>query len=88
MTKTVCLKCLEVLYEALASPLGIITDTTNANTAYEGLKFMRRSGDIRLRCIAIVPSPFQPNSEIWLVKRLDVEASMNAMEPADAQSRE
>lgn len=61
---------INLLYEALGSPLGIVIQTDNP----EGLRaklYRLREGcdDPMLKEISIVISPTMPGSQVWLVKR-------------------
>lgn len=60
---------LEILYEALHSPIGIVVQTNNPSLAKAHLyKTRSESGDPALDCLQFRTSPFEPNSDIWIVK--------------------
>lgn len=60
---------LELCYQALASPIGIVVSVSDFGSAQQRLYSARkRSGDPDLACLQFRRSPTNPESEIWIVK--------------------
>lgn len=60
---------LELLYQALASPLGIVIRVDNFQLAQAKLYAARRqSGDPELACLQLRHSPFDPEQELWIIR--------------------
>jgi len=60
---------LEHLYNALASPFGIILECNDVRALRQRLYTERRAAqDPQLNLLSFVPSPFNPQ-QLWLVKR-------------------
>ncbi len=60
---------LEILYQALHSPLGLVVRGPNFNTTQQRLyKARRESGDPELDRLQFRRSPFEPEHEVWVVK--------------------
>lgn len=60
---------LELLYQALASPIGIVVRTSNFSLCQQRFYRARReAGDPALDCLQLRRSPFAPEGEIWIVK--------------------
>lgn len=59
---------IEILYDALASDLGIIVHTDDVPRLRQKLYAERRK-DPALKALAFTPSPTSPGSELWIVKR-------------------
>ena len=57
-----------ILYEALASDLGLIVATNNPQNLRAKLYAARRA-DADLECLSIHLSPANPTGELWIVKR-------------------
>lgn len=65
----------EVLYEALASPYGIVLLVDDVERARQRLYALRReASDADLQQLALVPSPQAPN-ELWIIKKAKPDAS-------------
>lgn len=61
---------LELLYQALASPLGIVIETTDVERLRQRLYAERREAkDESLAALGLVPSRTAPESELWIVKK-------------------
>jgi hypothetical protein len=60
---------IEYLYQALASPIGIVLEVSDVGIAQQRLyKARRDSGDPELDRLQLRRSPFLPESELWVVK--------------------
>lgn len=60
---------LEFLYQAMATPYGVVLEVSDFKLAQQRLyKARRESGDPELGCLQIRRSPYQPDNELWLVK--------------------
>jgi hypothetical protein len=60
---------LEVLYQALATPYGVVVECNNFNLAQQRLyKARREAGDPELARLQIRRSPYRPDAELWLVR--------------------
>lgn len=60
----------EVLYEALASPLGIVLLVDDVERARQTLYRLRReAADPDLQQLALAPSPEAPTTELWIIKK-------------------
>lgn len=60
---------IELLYQALASPHGVVVSTSDADRVRQRLyKLIRESADLSLRDLAILSSPTNP-SDLWLVRK-------------------
>ena len=57
-----------ILYEALASPLGLVVETNNPQNLRAKLYAARRA-DADLECLSIHLSPANPGGELWIVKK-------------------
>ena len=58
------------MWQAVASPLGIIVVVSNVLKAKAMLSRVRsESGDSALRALSFMPSPYSPRTELWLVKK-------------------
>jgi hypothetical protein len=58
------------MYQALASPLGIIVVVSNVVEAKSMFSQVRNAnGDSALRALSFIPSPYSPRTELWIVKR-------------------
>lgn len=63
------MEALEVLYRAMASPLGIVVAVSDFQLCSQRLYAARRKAlDTSLECLQIKRSPYSPESEIWVVK--------------------
>jgi hypothetical protein len=61
---------INLLYEALGSPLGVVIQTDNPEGLRAKLYRLRdQADDPMLKEISIVISPSMPASQVWLVKR-------------------
>ena len=61
---------LSLMYQALASPLGIIVVVSDVLEAKVRLGQVRKeNGDSALRALSFIPSPYSPRTELWLVKK-------------------
>ena len=61
---------LSLMYQALASSLGIIVVVSDVAEAKVRLGQVRReNGDSALRALSFLPSPYSPRTELWIVKR-------------------
>jgi hypothetical protein len=58
---------IELLYEALNSPLGVIVESSNVEAVKARLYNLRRQ-DPALACLSLLTSPTNPTGEIWIVK--------------------
>jgi hypothetical protein len=64
---------LNLMYQAAASPLGIIVTVSDVHEAKARLSAIRKhNGDSALRALSFIPSPYSPRTELWLVKRREV----------------
>lgn len=60
---------LEILYLAAASAIGLVVKVSDFQLAQQRLYAARRkSGDPSLDCLQLRRSPFNPESELWIVK--------------------
>ena len=60
---------LELCYQALASPIGIVISVSDFASVQQKLYTARRkSGDPDLACLQFRRSPTAPETEIWIVK--------------------
>lgn len=60
---------LEILYIALNSKIGIAVTCVNLQSAKSRLYIARKeAGDPALACLQVRTSPYNPDSEIWIVK--------------------
>jgi hypothetical protein len=58
------------MYQALASPIGIIVVVSNVGEAKSMFSQVRNAnGDSALRALSFIPSPYSPRTELWIVKR-------------------
>ena len=65
---------LEILYQAVASPLGLVVKTSDFQLAQQRLyKARRESGDLELDRLQFRHSPHAPD-ELWIVKGPDPNA--------------
>lgn len=65
------LDLLELLYDALRSPLGIVIATEDPERLRQQLYSVRKKrqdDDPNLRVLSFLPSPTQPQSELWIIK--------------------
>lgn len=61
---------LNLWYEALGTPLGIVIQTDNPERLRQKLYALRKdANDPMLEDISVVISPSNPGSHVWLVKR-------------------
>lgn len=61
---------LNILYEALGTPRGIVIETNNPERLRQRLYKLRdAAGDTALRDLSFVSSPSVPQSHVWIVKR-------------------
>ena len=61
---------LNLMYQALASPIGIIVVVSNVVEAKSMFSQVRNTnGDSALRALSFIPSPYSPRTELWIVKR-------------------
>ena len=61
---------LNILYEALGTPHGIVLATNNPERLRQRLYKLRdAAGDVALGQLSFVSSPSVPESHIWIVKR-------------------
>ena len=61
---------LALMYQAVASPLGIIVVVSDVHEAKSRLSTIRKqNGDSALRALSFIPSPYSPHTELWLVKK-------------------
>lgn len=58
----------EILYEALASPLGLLVETNNPAALRAKLYAVRRA-DADLECLSIHLAPTNPNGALFIVKQ-------------------
>jgi hypothetical protein len=64
---------IDVLYQALGSPLGLVIRVSNFALAQQRLyKARRDASDPDLACLQLRRSPLVPDSELWIVKGGDV----------------
>lgn len=63
----------EILYQAVASPIGVIVATNDVTRLRAKLYTLRRA-DPLFANIALVPSPTNPSSELWVVKKGELDA--------------
>lgn len=59
---------IELLYEALRQPYGIIVSTDDVERLRAKLYPLRR-GDPALMALSFIVSPTNPSSELWIVKK-------------------
>jgi hypothetical protein len=58
------------MYQALASPIGIIVVVSNVVEAKSMFSQVRNAnGDSALRALSFIPSPYSSRTELWIVKR-------------------
>jgi hypothetical protein len=61
---------LSLMYQAVASPLGIIVVVSDVIEAKVRLGQVRKeNGDSALRALSFIPSPYSPRTELWIVKK-------------------
>jgi len=61
---------LNLMYQALASPLGIIVVVSNVGDARGMFSQVRNAnGDSALWALSFIPSPYSPRTELWIVKK-------------------
>jgi len=61
---------LNLMYQAAASPLGIIVVVSDVHEAKAWLSQVRNTnGDSALRALSFIPSPYSPRTELWIVKK-------------------
>lgn len=61
---------LSLMYQAIASPLGIIVVVSNVYEAKTMFSAVRKEhADSALRALSFLPSPYSPRTELWIVKR-------------------
>ena len=61
---------LNLMYQAAASPLGIIVVVSDVHEAKAWLSQVRNTnGDSALRALSFIPSPYSPRTELWIVRR-------------------
>ena len=61
---------LNLLYEALGTPLGIVVETNDPERLRQKLYALRKqANDPMLEALSFVISPTVPGSQVWLVKR-------------------
>lgn len=61
---------LNLLYEALASEYGKVIVTTDVQALQQALYRERaRANDEALANLSLVPSPINPDEELWIVKK-------------------
>ncbi len=68
MTQQSNLPLLELLYEALRAEIGVSVATEDVGKLRQKLYALRRE-DPSLRCLSLVPSPVNPNGELWILKK-------------------
>jgi len=61
------LNLLDLLYQALNSPRGLIVTTTNVDALRQKLYRVRKE-DPDLACLSLTTSRTSPESELWIVK--------------------
>ncbi len=67
---------MELLYEALHSPLGLVVETEDVEKLRQKLYSVRRSVNApELSVLSFVTSPLLPRTNLWIVRRPDQEAS-------------
>lgn len=77
------------MYQALASPIGIIVVVSNVVEARGMFSQVRNAnGDSALRALSFIPSPYSPRTELWIVKRREAakqpqEEELDASLPID-----
>lgn len=59
---------IELLYAALASPLGIIVETNNVTRLRNKLYEIKRE-DSMFEAISLSPSPTNPGAELWILNK-------------------
>jgi hypothetical protein len=70
--------CLEILYQAASSPLGLVVSVEDFTSAQAKFYSARRaSGDPFLDCLQFRRSPYTPETEIWIVKRTEQAKEMD-----------
>jgi hypothetical protein len=58
------------MYQALASPIGIIVVVSNVGEAKSMFSQVRNTnGDSALWALSFIPSPYSPRTELWIVKK-------------------
>lgn len=62
----------ELLYEALASPLGLIIET-NDPTALRAKLYQLRKTDPAFECLSFVTSRTNPTTQLWIVRKPEAE---------------
>ena len=63
-----------ILYEALASPLGLVVSTNNPQNLRAKLYAARRA-DADLECLSIHLSPLAPTTHLFIVKKEQTDAA-------------
>jgi hypothetical protein len=63
---------IELLYDALATPLGLIVKTDNPGKLRDHLDRLRKK-DAEFADLSFCVSPLNPKTEIWIIKRVDNE---------------
>lgn len=61
---------LELLYEALRSPLGIVVQSEDPE-ALRARLYKLRVKDPELACLSFVISPLNPTSDLWILRKPD-----------------
>ena len=75
---------LSLMYQAIASPLGIIVVVSDVLEAKVRLGQVRKeTGDSALRALSFIPSPYSPRTELWLVKKKQVVKPQEGSEAAE-----
>ena len=61
---------LNLMYQALASPLGIIVVVSSVSDARPLFSQVRNeNADEALRALSFIPSPYSPRTELWIVRK-------------------
>lgn len=68
MTKQADPKLLEILYAALAEPVGLTVRTNSVEKLRQKL-YVIRAEFADLQCLSFSPSPVEPETELWIVKK-------------------
>lgn len=76
---------LELLYQALHSPLGLVLSVSSFAVVQQRLYTARRSaGDPDLDRLQFRHSPYSPETELWLVKGAPKTAALKELPDASA----
>lgn len=70
MTKTSATNYLELMFDALTNPLGVVVETNSPERLRQRLYKIRTDQAPTFDNLAFVISPTEPDNQLWIVKKV------------------